>query len=113
MRVTIIRETNTVAVGGVAFEVDCSALPADVHAIQWDGESGEVEYSTTRCPHCSARSKKGNAVFTDFSEYQPYVTAWEQAMKLQQEKDAEAARVAAEAKAAHEALKAPNAVPGP
>lgn len=76
MRLTIIRETNTVAVDGVPFEVDCSALPADVHAVQWDGANGEVEYSVTRCDHCGARTKKGNEFIKDVTPYQSLVNAW-------------------------------------
>lgn len=76
MRLTIIRETNHVAIDGVTFEVDCSALPADVHAVQWDGSGGEVEYSVTRCTHCGARSKKGNELITHVLAYQPLIDAW-------------------------------------
>lgn len=76
MRLTIVREDNTVIIDGVGFPVDCSALPADVHAVQWDGVSGEIEYSVTRCSHCGARSKKGNALLVDVSPYVPLVNAW-------------------------------------
>ena len=94
MRVTIIRGTNTVAIDALAFEVDCSSLPADVHAVQWDGASGEVEYGLTRCTHCGARSKKGNSFFTDVAPYQPLIDAWTVA------RDAALAAAAAEAAAA-------------
>lgn len=79
MQVTIVKEDNTVVVDGVARAVDCSSLPAGVHAVQWDGESkhGEVEFIVTRCPHCSARSKRGNALINDFTPYQVYVDAWQ------------------------------------
>jgi len=77
MRFTIIRDTNTVAVDSLAFEVDCSALPFDVHAVQWDGARGEVEYKLHHCEHCKARSKKPNELFTDPAPYQPLLDAWE------------------------------------
>lgn len=76
MRLTIVREDNAVIVDGVRFTVDCSSLPVDVHAVQWDGAAGEVEYSVTRCDHCGARQKKGNEFIRDASPYQTYVDAW-------------------------------------
>lgn len=76
MRVTIIRDDNAVMVDGERHTVDCSALPADFHALQWDGTGGEVEYGMTRCDHCGARQKKGNAIISDLSPYHTYVDAW-------------------------------------
>lgn len=76
MRVTIVKSDNMVAVDGEGHAVDCSALPEGFHALQWDGQSGEVEYAMTRCDHCGARTKKGNEFVRDLSTYQPYVDAW-------------------------------------
>lgn len=76
MWVTIVKDDNAVIVGGERHTVDCTDLPADFHALQWDGARGEVEYRMTRCEHCSARSKKGNALISDLSPYQKYVDAW-------------------------------------
>lgn len=92
MRFTIIRETNTVAVDSLAFAVDCSALPVDVHAIQWDGTFGEIEYAAKRCDHCGARSKQANATIRDMSPYQTYLDAW---ILAKAEADQRAAEVAA------------------
>lgn len=99
MRFTIIRETNTVVVDGEAHTVDCSKLPADVHAVQWDGVGGEVEYVISRCTHCGARSKKANEWITDMSPYKPLVDAW-QAAKVAANEESEKARVQAEKEAA-------------
>lgn len=44
MRLTIIPNDNMVIIDGVGAIVDLSHLPATVHAIQWDGSAGEVEY---------------------------------------------------------------------
>lgn len=76
MRVTIIKDDHTVIVDGVRLTVDCTDLPAEFHALQWDGASGDVEYRITRCDHCSARTKKGNVLISDLSPYQKYVDAW-------------------------------------
>lgn len=107
MRLTIVRDDNAVVVDGVPFMVDCSSLPADVHAVQWDGVSGEVEYSVTRCDHCGARTKKGNTLLVDVTPYAPLVNAWHAAKAADDEAKAKAAaeeqvRIAA-AKATSEA----------
>lgn len=76
MRVTIIRDDSTVAVDGVTHAVDLAGMPADVHAVQWYGQAGEVEHSVTVCDHCGARSKKPNQVISDFAPYAGYLDAW-------------------------------------
>ena len=43
---TIIKDDSFVRVDGVALEpVDCSSLASNIHAIQFDGTNGEVEYN--------------------------------------------------------------------
>ncbi len=93
MRLTIIKDDNRVMVDGVGYEVDCSSLPADVHAVQWDGSSGEIEYRMTRCDHCGARSKKVNEFIRDVAPYAPLVEAWKLAKTVA---DTDALRLAAE-----------------
>ncbi len=78
-RVIIIRDGNTVIVDGERHEVDCSNLPGDFHALQWNGTSGEIEYAAVRCEHCGVRSKKANEFIRDLAPFQPYVDAWQQA----------------------------------
>jgi hypothetical protein len=76
MIVTIIKDDNAVIIDGVHHKVDCSALSADFHALQWDGTTGEIEYRTVRCDHCGVRSKKSNQAISDLAPYQKYVDAW-------------------------------------
>lgn len=99
MRVTIVKDDNSVYVGGVCRTVDCSKLPADFHALQWGGTHGEVEYRAIKCEHCGVRSKKGNVTISDLSPYQSYVDAWkvEDARVRQEETDAKAALEAEQA----------------
>lgn len=97
MRVTIVKDDNAVIVDGTRHTVDCGALPADFHVLQWAGDLGEIEYRMTRCVHCTARTKKGNETISDLSPYQTYVDAW---------------RVADTAAKAEEAARAAN-VAGP
>lgn len=90
MRVTIIKDDNTVTVNGEAHTVDLSALPADFHALQWDGARGEVEY----VPHYvdDVMHKKPNETIKDLAPYQPYLDAWTMAKA-----EADAKKAAAEA----------------
>lgn len=92
MRATIIKDDNAVNVNGKRHTVDCTDLPADFHALQWDGASGEVEYRVTRCDHCSARQKKGNALISDLSPYQKYLDAWHTADIAAEKASTDAAR---------------------
>lgn len=107
MRLTIIRETNTVQIDSEAYNVDCSSLPADVHAVHWSSngisQGGEVEYSVTRCEHCGARSKKGNELISDVAAYQSLMDAWKVAKTTADAEKAKAATEAAEKMAANAA----------
>lgn len=96
MRVTIVSDDNAVIVNGERHTVDCSSLPADFHALQWNETKGEIEYRLVQCDHCGARSKKGNEFITDLSPYMKFVDAWQAALAAHE------AQVAA-ALAAHEA----------
>ena len=42
-RVTIVPADSLVIVDGRGLHVDCSGVAPDVHAIQWDGRTGEIE----------------------------------------------------------------------
>lgn len=97
MRVTIIKSDNAVIVDGERHTVDCSGLPADFHALQWDGTQGEVEYQVTRCEHCSARSKKGNAIITELEPYNALLDAWRFANLAAKEQAKAEVDIAAEA----------------
>lgn len=95
MRLVIIdQEENKMQVGidGVFYhDLDGSQLPENVHAVQWYGESGEVEYQDP-----VTRKITSNEDITDITSFQFAVTAWQAAY------DAEQAEIAA-AQAAYEA----------
>jgi hypothetical protein len=75
MRVTIIVEENRVNVEGFSQEVDCSTLyDADIHAVQWYGDHGEVEYWH---PPGVTVGLKPPLKIDDFAPYQKFVDAWE------------------------------------
>ena len=42
---TIIKDDKFVAVDSIGFVLDAVDLPTNVHAIQWDGSSGWIEYN--------------------------------------------------------------------
>jgi hypothetical protein len=52
MRLTIIRDMGLVHVDGRGHdELDLSSVPAEVHAVQWYGSSGEIEYVSNDVPN--------------------------------------------------------------
>ncbi len=107
MRVTIIKDNGTVTVDGESYPVDCSGLPADFHALQWDGASGEIEYRTVVCSHCGTRSKKPNLFINDMTPYLPYVDAWtvaKETARVAHEKAIADAKEAAEKQAVEMAI---------
>lgn len=44
MKLTIIKSNRIVKIDGVGRVLDLSEIPSNVHAIQWDGKKGEIEY---------------------------------------------------------------------
>jgi len=57
MKLTIIRDMGLVHVNGRGHdELDLSSVPAEVHAVQWDGTSGEIEYVSNNVPNDSITS---------------------------------------------------------
>ena len=81
MKLTIIKEDNMVYVDQAALSVDCSDLPENFHALQWDGTTGHVEFVGHVLP---------NETITDISIYQVYVDRWNEAKAKQLENEAKA-----------------------
>lgn len=77
MRLTIIPEDSTVIINGRRFDIDCSALDSTIHAVQWDGERGHIEYKYT-----AGGIKPINTSITDVELFAPQVAAWEAAKAL-------------------------------
>jgi len=75
MRLTIIADNNCVGVDGEYFaSLDLSQLDPSIHAVQWYGEYGEVEYKT--CFEGGVLVKPANLLITDITPYQFAVEAW-------------------------------------
>ncbi len=66
MRVTIIADDGKVGVDRVFRSVDLSTLDPNIHAVQWDGAVGHVEF----------KDRSPEQQITDISPFQPFVDAW-------------------------------------
>jgi hypothetical protein len=66
-------------VDGLCRTIDCSALPANVHTIQWNGTRGHIEYKNAGV--VAAGDFRLNRIITDFSAYQDLVDAWTMALR--------------------------------
>jgi hypothetical protein len=75
MRLTIIADDKTVGVDGKFYlDIDLTKLDATIHAVQWYGEYGEVEYKTQF--QNGAIVKPANLLFTDITPYQFAIDGW-------------------------------------
>lgn len=75
MKLTIVAEDKCVGVDGEYIApIDMPQLDASIHAVQWNGEYGEVEYKTRL--EAGVLVKPANVMFTDVTSYQFAVDAW-------------------------------------
>ena len=86
MKLTIIRADGAVYKDGVSYSgLDLSSVPTDVHALQWYGTEGEVEFN--------GRPKPQNEPITVLPDWANVcLTKWDEAKAAE-----EAARIAQEA----------------
>jgi hypothetical protein len=78
MRLTIVVDDKSVSVDELFFApLDLSQLDANIHAVQWYGEYGEVEYKTKF--ENGALVKPANLLITDITPYQFAIDAWDSA----------------------------------
>ena len=71
MKFVLVKPDNVVCVDGVCQQgVDLSSLPADVHAIQWFGDHGEIEFVDATKQHARIEH------FTDMSPYTKYLNEY-------------------------------------
>ncbi len=66
MRVTIIADDGVVGVDGEFRSIGLGALDPNIHAVQWDGAAGEIEWNNPR----------RNEAISDFAPFQSFVDAW-------------------------------------
>lgn len=66
MRVTIIADDGKVGVDGVFRTVDLSTLDPNIHAVQWDGAAGHIEF----------KDRSPEQRIADISPFQSFIDAW-------------------------------------
>jgi hypothetical protein len=90
MKLTIVADDNAVGIDGEFFSpLDLTGLDPNIHAVQWYGEYGEVEYKTRLVD--GRPVKPENTFIVDVSGFQFAIAAWNTAKA-----EMEAANVAAE-----------------
>ena len=78
MRLTIIADDSSVGIDNEFIDpIDISELDSSIHAIQWYGEYGEVEYKTKF--ENGAIVKPQNLFITDITPYQFAIDVWNEA----------------------------------
>jgi hypothetical protein len=105
MRVTIIPSDGFVSVDGVGYsDLDLAAIDATVHAVQWWGESGEVEVKDA-----ATGKMQANVEIDSLDTFQLALAAWQAAKDaaIAAEAAAAAEREAAEQAAAQEEAPSP------
>ena len=55
---TVIKEDKHIYIDGVAaYDCDMGGLPSDLHALQWDGTNGHIEYTDVSKPNLTISSE--------------------------------------------------------
>jgi hypothetical protein len=75
MRLTIVADDNAVGIDGKFFSpLDLSRLDPSIHAVQWYGDYGEVEFRPRR--EGGVLITPSNVLITDIAPYQFAVDMW-------------------------------------
>jgi len=75
MKLTIVADDGAVGVDGEFFSpLELPQLDSTIHAVQWYGEYGEVEYKTRL--ENGAIVKPANKLITDVTPFQFAIDAW-------------------------------------
>lgn len=86
-KVTIIPENGLVMVDGRVIEgLDMSSIDPSIHAVQWYGNYGEVEYKSHHVLEDNGSAslvKPANEIITDISPFQSAIDAWEVAKEAE------------------------------
>lgn len=77
MRLTIIPEDSAVIIDGLRLLIDCSSLDQTIHAVQWEGICGHIEYVVA-----GDGEKPTNTVIKNVAQFQPIIDAWAAAKAL-------------------------------
>ena len=89
MKLTIIADDLRVCIDSLSYDgLDMSQLDPSIHAVQWYGEYGEVEFKTKF--ENGQIVKPQNQIITDAAPYQWAVDAWNVAKAAEEAAAAEA-----------------------
>lgn len=84
MRVTIVPDDGFVSKDGVGYSGVTFSIDSSIHAVQWYGTYGEVEFKVV--VDGVNITKQQNSIITDFSMFQNALDCWESANKADEEK---------------------------
>lgn len=80
MKLTIIRGDNMVYIEGEPLIVDCSSLDSSIHAVQWNGTNGIIEFVD---PDPFDNEAPAPQRITDISQFQSLIDSWNAAKQAQ------------------------------
>lgn len=73
MKVTIVRPDGFVSIDGVAYSgLDMASVDQSIHALQWSGEAGEVEFVNDEQGH-----KPANVFIDSLDDFQGAIAVWQ------------------------------------
>lgn len=76
-RYTIIVDDQRVAVDAVGYDELVFQIDPSIHAVQWYGTYGEIEYKTVFDPVTKTVSKPQNEIFENATRFQNALDAWQ------------------------------------
>ena len=80
MKFTIIPEDKLIIIDGLGYSPLAFKIDANIHAVQWYGEFGEIEYKPEMTPN--GVSKPLNKSIMEYSAFEKVLTAWQKAHDL-------------------------------
>lgn len=81
MKFTIIPDDKTVIIDGLGYSNLEFTIDANIHAVQWYGEFGEIEYKSKISANGFTRAK--NVVIDKYSAFRSPLDAWESAKQAE------------------------------
>lgn len=80
MRLTIVPIDQLVIIDGVCVSgIDMSTIDDNIHAVQWYGSHGEVEFKPQKIDGSLHHFKPENKLIDDISKYQKVIEQWDAA----------------------------------
>jgi hypothetical protein len=81
MKFTIIPDDKTVIIDGLGYSDLKFTIDADIHAVQWYGEIGEIEYKSELT--ANGVTKPNNLIINKYSAFRSALDAWETAKQVE------------------------------